>query len=91
MTTVQLVHDWAPRASAWSAVQVMCRACYVLRTMRETALAENDPIDDQAEWLDNKHVLCGNDNTVWQVPADGSGHPTKLLTCAYSPAVVRIG
>jgi WD40-like Beta Propeller Repeat len=62
-----------------------------LRTMRETALAGNDPIDDQAEWLDNKRVLYGNDNTVWQVPADGSGHPTKLLTYAYSPAVIRTG
>jgi dipeptidyl aminopeptidase/acylaminoacyl peptidase len=62
-----------------------------LRTMRETALAGDDPIDDQAEWLDNKHVLYGNDNTIWQVAADGSGRPTKLLDYAYSPAVVRTG
>jgi WD40-like Beta Propeller Repeat len=62
-----------------------------LRTMKETALAGDDPIDDQAEWLDNKHVLYGNDNTIWQVSADGSGRPTKLLMYAYSPAVVRSG
>jgi hypothetical protein len=62
-----------------------------LRTMRETALAGDDPIDDQAEWLDNKHVLYGNDNTVWKVPADGSGRPTNILMYAYSPAVVLGG
>ena len=60
-----------------------------LRTMHETALAENDPIDDQAEWIDNENVAYGNDITAWQVPADGTGKPQKLLAQAYSPTVVR--
>jgi hypothetical protein len=60
-----------------------------LKTMRETRLAGDDPIDDQAEWLDSKHVLYGNDNVVWKVPANGTGKPTKLLMYAYSPVVIR--
>jgi hypothetical protein len=60
-----------------------------LRTMRETRLAGNDPIDDQAEWLDSGDVLYGNDNIVWRVPANGKGKPTKLLSYAYSPVVIR--
>ena len=60
-----------------------------LRTMHAIRLAGNDPIDDQAEWLDDDHVVYGNDNVLWQVPADGTGHPRKLLSYAYSPAVTR--
>ena len=60
-----------------------------LRTMHAIRLAGDDPIDDQAEWLDNDHVVYGNDNVLWQVPADGTGHPRKLLSYAYSPAVSR--
>lgn len=60
-----------------------------LRTMRATRLAGDDPIDDQAEWLDDDHVVYGIDNVLWQVRADGTGRPTKLLTHAYSPAVDR--
>jgi hypothetical protein len=60
-----------------------------LRTMHETRLAGDDPIDDQAEWLDSNHVLYGNDNIVWQVAANGKGKPTKLLSYAYSPVVIR--
>ena len=60
-----------------------------LDTMRATRLAGDDPIDDQAEWLDDDHVVYGVDNILWQVRADGTGRPIKLLTHAYSPAVDR--
>jgi hypothetical protein len=60
-----------------------------LRTMNAVRLAGDDPIDDQAEWLDDDHVMYGNDNILWVVPADGSGKPRKLLSYAYSPAVIR--
>jgi hypothetical protein len=60
-----------------------------LRTMNEHALAETRPVDDQAEWLDNRRVLYGLDRNVWVVAADGSGSPRKLIPDADSPAVVR--
>jgi hypothetical protein len=60
-----------------------------LATMNVTRLAGDDPIDDQAEWLDDEHVIYGNNNILWQVPADGSGRPTRLLSYAYSPVVSR--
>jgi hypothetical protein len=60
-----------------------------LRTMRETPLAEPRSIDDQVEWLDDGHVLYGTQNTVFTVPADGSGRPARFLADADSPAVVR--
>ena len=60
-----------------------------LATMKATRLAGDDPIDDQAEWLDDDHVVYGNDNVLWVVPADGSGEPRKLLSFAFSPAVSR--
>lgn len=60
-----------------------------LRTMRETPLAETRSVDDQAEWLDDHHVLYGLDGQVWSVPADGTGAPQRVLADAASPAVVR--
>ena len=60
-----------------------------LATMRETALAEPAPRDDQLEWLDDDHVLYGNGEETWTVPADGSGSPQRYLAAADSPAVVR--
>jgi Tol biopolymer transport system component len=60
-----------------------------LATMKVTRLAGDDPIDDQAEWLDDDHVMYGNDDKLWVVPADGSGAPKKLLSFAFSPAVSR--
>ena len=60
-----------------------------LATMKATRLAGDDPIDDQAEWLDDDHVVYGNDNVLWVVSADGSGEPRKLLSYAFSPAVSR--
>jgi hypothetical protein len=52
-------------------------------------LAEQKSIDDQAEWLDDRHVLYGLDGNVWKVNADGSGRPTVFIPNADSPAVVR--
>jgi hypothetical protein len=60
-----------------------------LKTMRETPLAETRSVDDQAEWLDDSHVLYGIDGAVWEQPADGSGQPRRYIAQAGSPAVVR--
>ena len=60
-----------------------------LETMRETPLAEPAPRDDQLEWLDDGHVLYGNGEETWTVPADGSGSPARYLPAAGSPAVAR--
>ena len=46
-----------------------------LATGRETALAETRSIDDQLEWLDDDHLLYGDGERTWVVPADGSGEP----------------
>jgi hypothetical protein len=69
-----------------------------LKTMQETSLAETNSVDDQAEWLDNDHVLYGlpdkdnwssGETNVWEVPSDGSGAPELFLPAANSPIVVR--
>jgi hypothetical protein len=60
-----------------------------LRTMRETPLAERRSIDDQAEWLDNGHVLYGVDGQIWSASADGKGSPRRFAVQASSPAVIR--
>lgn len=67
-----------------------------LTTFKETPLAEVKSVDDQAEWLDNDHVLyAGVDPapppwmSVMVVPADGSGKPQVYASGALSPAVVR--
>jgi Tol biopolymer transport system component len=60
-----------------------------LATMRETPLAELDPIDDQIEWLDDHTVLYHNGGGIRAVPADGSGAPREFLAAAGSPSVVR--
>ena len=49
-----------------------------LATMKETALAEERPVDDQVEWLDDEHVLYGLSTDIWTVPADGTGSPEKV-------------
>jgi hypothetical protein len=60
-----------------------------LKTMRETPLAEARSVDDQAEWLDDQHVLYAVDGAVWSVPADGTGRPSRYIAGAGSPSVVR--
>ena len=59
-----------------------------LRTKKAILLAGNDPIDDQAEWLDDGHVVYANDNKLWKVAADGSGRPQQILSYAFSPTVI---
>lgn len=58
-----------------------------LATMLETPLAETRSIDDQVEWLDDKHVLYGFYG-VWKVRADGTGKPQRLVPDGRSPAVI---
>jgi hypothetical protein len=60
-----------------------------LRTMRETRLAEPRSVDDQAAWLDDRHVLYAVDGAIWTLPADGRGRPQRYIAGAGSPAVVR--
>jgi hypothetical protein len=60
-----------------------------LATMTETPLAEDDPIDDQVEWLDDDTIIYRDGEAVHAVPADGSGAAERLLPGADSPSVVR--
>lgn len=72
-------------------------ARYDVATGRITPLAETRSVDDQAEWLDDNHVLYGlpragaeaTVDDVWVAPADGTGTPRVLIPQAWSPAVVR--
>lgn len=64
-----------------------------LATMKETPLAEEHSVDDQAAWLDDHTVMYGLPRhgggwDVWAVPADGSGAPRLLIHDANSPAAV---
>ena len=60
-----------------------------LASGRETPLAETRAVDDQAEWLDDAHVLYRVEEDVWAVPVDGGGRPRVYLAGADSPASVR--
>jgi hypothetical protein len=60
-----------------------------LRTGADVAISERRPIDDQAEWLDNHHLLYGLGVDVWVAPADGSGRPQRFLADASSPSTQR--
>jgi hypothetical protein len=60
-----------------------------LATMRETPLGEMHGFDDQAEWLDDDHVLYGMEGEIRVVPADGTGAPRRFRAAGDSPAVVR--
>jgi hypothetical protein len=72
-------------------------AVYDLKTGKETVLAEQRSVDDQAVWLDNSRVLYGlprdgsdrATSDIWSVPADGTGTPQILVHDAWSPAVVQ--
>jgi hypothetical protein len=59
-----------------------------LATMRETPVSDARSVDDQAEWLDDAHVLYGVDGAVWEANA-GTGEPRRYLARADSPAAVR--
>jgi hypothetical protein len=60
-----------------------------LRTGADVATAEQRPIDDQAEWLDNARLLYGIGVDVFVVPADGSGSAQRFLAHAASPSTQR--
>jgi hypothetical protein len=69
-----------------------------LDTGREIDLAERRSIDDQLEWLDERHVLysvpsesdkSGPVTDVWVAPIDTRSQPRLYLQNAYSPAAVR--
>ncbi|MFF4734361.1 TolB-like translocation protein [Streptomyces sp. NPDC001262] len=61
-----------------------------LRTMHETATAEQRNVDDQAVWQDDHTLLYslpGNyGSDLWTVPADGSGRSRRALPAALAPA-----
>jgi hypothetical protein len=68
-----------------------------LETMRETPLADDRNVDDQAEWLDNDHVLYflkddGPPATIrpdlWVSAVEGDEEPQLWRTGAFSPAMV---
>lgn len=60
-----------------------------LATMKETAVAEDRSVDDQAAWLDDDTLAYAVDDGVWSVPSDGTGAPSLLAPGASSPAMVR--
>ncbi len=68
-----------------------------LETLAEATVSETRSVDDQAEWLDEDHVLYAlprntdgdGSSDVWMARADGAGVPRVLVTDAYSPSVVR--
>ena len=60
-----------------------------LSTMRETRLAEAHSVDDQAEWLDDDHVLYGLGGEIREVRADGRGKPRRFMAGGDSPSVIR--
>jgi hypothetical protein len=71
-----------------------------LASGREIALSEKRSIDDQLEWLDNRHVLysvpsaadgSSPSTDVWQVAVDAHTPPRLFLRNAYSPATARGG
>jgi hypothetical protein len=66
-------------------------------TLQDHDTAETRNIDDQANWLDNDHVMYAlpesdsgtpTDDT-WSVPADGSGTPQRVVAGAWSAGVVH--
>jgi hypothetical protein len=66
-----------------------------LASLQETLVADSRNVDDQAEWLDNDHVIYGlpsttipGSNDVWAAPADGTGEPKLIVKDGWSPAVV---
>jgi hypothetical protein len=59
-----------------------------LATGRETPLPEVRAVDDQAEWLDDAHVLYRVEEDLWESAVAG-GRPRLYLGGADSPALVR--
>jgi len=66
-----------------------------LATMTDTPLiAETRSVDDQVEWLDDRHVLytpmvdAPTGENGWMLATDGSESPRLFLPQAYSPVVI---
>lgn len=73
-------------------------ATFELSTRAVRLLPEPRNIDDQIEWLDDRHVLYAVTHSisasvrradVWTLATDGASAPTLFLADAESPAVVR--
>jgi len=62
-----------------------------LATGHDVALAETRSVDDQLDWLDNRHLLYSDGSQTYVVPADGSGRPSVWLKHADSPTVQETG
>jgi hypothetical protein len=70
-----------------------------LNTMEQSTVpGENRSVDDQAEWLDDNHILYALQDegppatiaqNIWEASLDGSEPPHMLLRGALSPAVVH--
>jgi Tol biopolymer transport system component len=67
-----------------------------LTTMTDTPLiAESRSVDDQVEWLDDRHILytpmvdAPTGENVWMLATDGSEPPRLFLPQAYSPVVIH--
>ncbi len=70
-----------------------------LATMQDAPVpGEDHSVDDQAEWLDENHILYALQDEgppatiaqdIWVATLDGSELPKKVLKGAMSPAVVR--
>jgi hypothetical protein len=68
-----------------------------LNTGHKAIVNETRSVDDQAEWLDNDHLLYGlprniagsASTDIWLARADGTGEPRMFLANASSPCVVR--
>jgi hypothetical protein len=55
-----------------------------IETGRRVRLAEPRSIDDQPEWLGNDTIVYSDDRSLFAVPADGRGKPTRLASTATS-------
>lgn len=66
-----------------------------LASLEETLVADTRNVDDQAEWLDNDHVVYGlpsatpGSSDIWTTRADGTGEPRLLVADAWSLVVVE--
>ena len=75
---------------AWRAFETAWRYHVLsLTTFEETQLSESQGADDQAEWLDDEHVIYGFQGQLSVVPANGTGAARVLMFRAVSPAVIR--
>lgn len=60
-----------------------------LATLRDHAVGERRPIDDQVEWLNDDTLIYSDSFDVYTVSADGNGAPRLVLRDASSPVALR--